>query len=325
MAQEGRVDGPGAELLGVVAETAGLCITDLNVTPASDIGSTNRNWIVTDGERRYFLREYCWPFDGPDDLDRPEKEAWLGDLLRSRQVPAPRVLCRVKVAGSEASLSTFMPGKHLGDVPVTCTTAWRSAGTVLARIHTIRIGRGDQAGMIAGRGVRPFPEGSWGRWHAANAINHATAVAERGEYPIDPELVGRIYRNAIPLLDCRPVRLLHNDPHPWNILVDRDGPNWQCTGWLDWEFAWTGDPAWDMARMDIFRLKDIGPTPEAFTAGYGSPRVPIVSDLYEFAIMLWMSNQAAAGDDLLQPTYHNAGVFLATADQTLASLDRKLA
>jgi hypothetical protein len=91
-----------------------LSMADLIVTSASGIGSTNRNWIVSDGERRYFLREYRWPFDGPDDLDRPEKEAWLGDLLHSRQVPAPRVLRRVKAAGSIASLSTYLPGKHLG-------------------------------------------------------------------------------------------------------------------------------------------------------------------------------------------------------------------
>ena len=287
------MDDLGADLLRVAAEAVGLSIADLSVTPAAGIGSTNRNWIVSDGERRYFLREYRWPFDGPDDLDRPEKEAWLGDLLHARQVPAPRVLWRVESVRSVASLSTFLPGQHLGDVPVACASAWRSAGTILARIHTIRIGRGDKAGMIAGRSVRPFAEGSWGRWQAANAVRHATAVAQRGDYPVDPELVGRVYRKAVPLLDSRPVRLLHNDPHPWNILVDRDGPTWRCTGWLDWEFAWTGDPAWDIARMDIFRLKDIGPTPEAFTGGYGSPRVPIISGLYEFAIVLWMSNQAA--------------------------------
>jgi aminoglycoside phosphotransferase (APT) family kinase protein len=137
---------------------------------------------------------------------------------------------------------------------VTCTSAWRSARTVLARIHSIRIDCGDRAGMIAGRAVRPFPEGSWGRWgrwQAANAINHATAVAQRGDHPVDPQLVERVYRKAIPLLDSRPVCLLHNDPHPWNILVDRDGPSWQCTGWLDWEFAWTGDPAWDIASVDV--------------------------------------------------------------------------
>lgn len=316
--------GPAAEVLRLVAEAANLNVTDLTVVPAAGIGSTNRNWIVSHGGDRYFLREYRWPFDGPDDLDRPEKEAWLGDLLRSRGVPAPRELCRVNTAGSVASLSTFMPGRHLGDIPVTCASAWESAGRVLAGIHGIRIGRSDQAGMIAGRSVRPFTEGSWGRWQAANAVAHANAVAGRGGYPVDPELVGRVYRKAIPFLDRRPVRLLHNDPHPWNVLVDRVGSRWQCTGWLDWEFAWAGDPAWDIARLDIFRLKDIGPTPESFTRGYGSRRVPVVSELYTFALTLWMSNQAAAGDQLLLPTYQNADTYLATADQTLAGLDRQL-
>jgi aminoglycoside phosphotransferase (APT) family kinase protein len=319
------VDGPDADVFALVADAAGLIITNLTFRPASYIGSTNRNWIVSDGGDRYFLREYRWPFDGPDDLGRPDKEAWLGDLLRSQEVPAPRVLCRAEAAGRIASLSTFMPGRHLGDVPVSCAAAWESAGRVLAKIHQIRIGDGYQAGMIAGRSVRPFTEGSWGRWQAANAVSHATAVAQRSGYPVDPDLVRRVYSKAVALLDSRPVRLLHNDPHPWNILVDQEDSGWQCTGWLDWEFAWTGDPAWDIARLDIFRLKDIGPTPESFTIGYGSPRVPVVSTLYEFAIMLWMSNQAATGDQLLVPTYRNADTYLATADKTLAWLDRELA
>jgi aminoglycoside phosphotransferase (APT) family kinase protein len=55
----------------------------------------------------------------------------------------------------------------------------------------------------------------------------------------------------VPLLDSRPVRLLHNDSHPWNILVDSVCGDWRVTGWLDWEFAWSGDPAWDIARLDI--------------------------------------------------------------------------
>lgn len=319
------MDRPDAELLSRVADAAGLIVTNLSLRRASKIGSTNRNWVVSDGDGRYFLREYRWPFGGSDDLDRPEKEAWLGDLVRSHGVPAPRVLCRVEAAGFVASLSTFMPGSHLGDVPVSCASAWESAGQVLARVHKIRVGDGIRAGMITGRSVRTFAEGSWGRWQAANAVKHATAVAERGDYPVDPETVRRVYRKAIPVLDSRPVRLLHNDPHPWNILVDREGSRFRCTGWLDWEFAWAGDPAWDIARLDIFRLRDIGPTPQSFTAGYGSPRLPVVSQLYEFAIMLWMSNQAATGDTVLSPTYRNADTYLVNADKTLAWLERELA
>jgi aminoglycoside phosphotransferase (APT) family kinase protein len=318
------MDLPDAEVVRLVAGAVGLDVADLTMNQASDLGSTNRNWIVSDGSERYFLREYRWPFGGDDDLDRPEKEAWLGDLLRGRGVPAPRVLYRTVVNGSAFSLFTFLPGRHLGDLPTGCGPAWESAGQVLARIHSIRIGDGRQAGVIASRSVRPFSEGGWGRWQAANAVGHAMAVAERGDYPVDPDHVGQVYRKAISILDSRPVRLLHNDPHPWNILVDRENSRWRSTGWLDWEFAWAGDPAWDIARLDIFRLKDIGPTPGAFDLGYGSHRVPVVSELYEFAIMLWMSNQAAAGDRSLPATYRAADAYLSMADETLTRLDRSL-
>ena len=55
----------------------------------------------------------------------------------------------------------------------------------------------------------------------------------------------------------------------------------------------------------------------AFADGYGSPRVPVVSEQYEFAIMLWMSNQAAAGDTALSPTYCRAHRYLSEADAVL--------
>jgi hypothetical protein len=48
------------------------------------------------------------------------------------------------------------------------------------------------------------------------------------------------------------------------------------------------------------------------------------ASLYTFAIMLWMSNQAAGGDQLLISTYQEADTYLAGADQTLARLDRQL-
>jgi aminoglycoside phosphotransferase (APT) family kinase protein len=268
------------------------------------------------------LREYRWPYGVPDDLDRPGKEEWLSGLVRRFGVPAPREVSRIAVGNVVVVLREYLPGRPLGDVPTGRTSAWRAAGTMMARIHAIEIDGDASAGVIVGRSVRPFTEGSWGRWQLANAVKHGGSVSERGTYEVDPERVRRLYSRALPLLDSRPVRLLHNDVHPWNILVDGSGDEWRCTGWLDWEFAWTGDPAWDVARLDIFRLKDIGPTPAAFDDGYGSPRVPVVSELYEFAIMLWMSDQDAAGDTALGPTYRQAHLYLSEADAVLSRLER---
>lgn len=47
------MDGPDAEVLRLVAEAARLVVADLTLRPASDIGSTNRSWIVTDSDDRY--------------------------------------------------------------------------------------------------------------------------------------------------------------------------------------------------------------------------------------------------------------------------------
>ena len=269
-------------IVQLAADAAGITIKHFSTRLVAS-GTINRTMIVLgDDGSRNVLQEYRWPYQEPDDLNRPDKEAWLSDLARRRGIPAPRQLSRVTAGDAIVVLREYLPGHLLGDVPVTCASAWRSAGETLASIHQIRLGADDRAGVIAGRRVRPFAEGSWGRWQLANAVEHSQPVAHRGRYHIDPERVGRLYARAVPLLGSRPVRLLHNDPHPWNILVDATENSWHCTGWLDWEFAWTGDPTWDVARLDIFRLKDIGPTPAAFDGGYGSHRVPVVSELTPF-------------------------------------------
>lgn len=278
--------------------------------------------IRYDNGDRYIVRIYRWPFDVPDELDRPTKEVWLAGLLRDHDIPAARVLSRVDAADQTAVVLTFLPGVPLGDLPDKYDDAWRDVGRCLAAVHRIQIG--DAAGMISGRSVQPFLEGSWGQWQLANAANHAAQVASRGMYHLDVDRIHAIYQRAIPLFDARPVRLLHNDPHAWNVIVDQSGGRWRCAGWLDWEFAWTGDPAWDVARLDIFRSKNIGPTPPSFYEGYGSDPAPIVSDLYELAIFLWMSNEAATGDQIMAPTYRQAHRYLQQAPAVLTRLEQRL-
>jgi hypothetical protein len=141
----------------------------------------NRTRIVEEADgSRYVEREYAWPYGEPDELDRPEKEAWLAAIVRGHGIPAPRELSRTTEGGRVVVRREYLPGRPLGDVPVTCAPAWRAAGAMLARVHAIRLG--DRAGVIAGREVRPFPEGSWGRWQLANAVRHAPAAHRRPTY-----------------------------------------------------------------------------------------------------------------------------------------------
>ncbi len=43
--------------------------------------------------------------------------------------------------------------------------------------------------------------------------------------------------------------LVHADFDPANILVDKIDDEWTITGVLDWEFAFSGSPLWDVANM----------------------------------------------------------------------------
>lgn len=304
-------------------QAAGLPASGFTCEPLGRQAVNATTLVRYDNEDRYIVRVYRWPFDVPDELDRPTKEVWLAGLLSEHGIPAARVLSRVDAEGQTAVVLTFLPGVPLGDLPEMYDDAWRDVGRTLAAVHAIQVGDGT-AGMIAGREVRAFPEGSWGRWQLANAINHATRVASRGMYRLDVDRVESIFQRAVALFDARPVRLLHNDPHAWNVIVDQSGGRWRCIGWLDWEFAWAGDPAWDVTRLDIFRSKDIGPTPQSFYEGYGYDPGPIVGDLYELAILLWMSNEAATGDQIMTPTYRRAHHYLQQAPAVLSRLEQRL-
>jgi hypothetical protein len=66
---------------------------------------------------RFIVRIYRWPFDVPDELDRPTKEVWLSSLLHQHGIPAARVLLKVESHDETAVVLTFLPGLPLGDLP----------------------------------------------------------------------------------------------------------------------------------------------------------------------------------------------------------------
>ena len=156
----------------------------------------------------------------------------------------------------------------------------------MRKAHSIRLPEG-YPGVVV---VQPFEEGSDFQFH--QVLLHAENLRKRGYgIRIDISHLENVLLPAVPLLNASPVGLLHNDPHPWNVLVHRVNGQWTCSAWLDWEYAWSGDPVWDLVRMDLFRMKPIGPTPAAFYEGYGSrPQEPNRS-IYELSIYLWMANQ----------------------------------
>ncbi len=293
-------------------------------------GVTNRNSLITlQSGSRYILREYDWPYPTSDNLHRFEKELYLHDLLLKYDVPVPSIVANYDDGSNCAVLMEYMPGQLLGNVVDTLTEvqraqAWRAAGTALRKVHSIRLPDGC-SGVIVGERVQPFEEGSWGDFHFHQAIQHANHLLKRDlGLRFDLASMKSVLKQAVPLLNESPVVLLHNDPHPWNVLVHEAAGRWTCSAWLDWEYAWSGDPVWDLVRTDLFRLKRIGPAPDAFYEGYGAfPREPNRS-IYELSIYLWMANQyldgEVDGERVLMPTYEAAMRYLEQIDESVARI-----
>ena len=85
-----------------------------------------------------------------------------------------------------------------------------------------------------------------------------------------------------------------------------------------------GDPAWDATRPDIFRSKDIRLTRQSFYESYGYGPALIVGELYELAILVWISDEAATGGQVMMLTSRQAHQYLQRAPAVLSRLEQHL-
>jgi len=291
----------------------------VSIRPLSG-GWTNLNWLVRlDSGERHVLRQYRWPHDSPD-LDRAAKEAHLHRRLDQACVPVARIHARLEEPSPGALLMEFLPGVLLGDSSL-APEAWTPCGVALRRAHQVCYPPGSH-GVIVGEELVP-EKGveSWGHWATYNLLHHARQLRDRHAVPVSPEDLEEMLRCALPSLNAHTPTLLHNDPHPWNVLVDHTSSGWTCTGWLDWEYAWVGDPTWDLVHMDIWRQSEIGPTPESFWEGYGSHPVEPNRSVYEMSLYMWK-----AGEQLTDPhpspspTHRAALEYVANVGQKVEAL-----
>jgi aminoglycoside phosphotransferase (APT) family kinase protein len=321
------------ELVAELLHQARFTQAATSIHPLSGNGITNHMDVVTlENGAHLVLRRYQWPWGTPD-LDRPQKEEYLHALLRQAGVPVPAILAHIDRAGQCSALMEFMPGENLGDIAPSLSEearqqAWRSCGSALRRAHTISYPKGTY-GIIIGDHVQPFAQASswtekassWGHSQIHMIMDHFQQLGARMPHleAVNWELEETL-TESLPYLNRTPPTLLHNDPHPWNVLVSSEGDQWRCSAWLDWEYAWVGDPNWDLVRMDLFRRKPIGGTPDAFWEGYGRCPTEPERSVYEMHIYLWMANQYLNGDRHLLPTYAAAMAYADHLDAAVRAL-----
>jgi aminoglycoside phosphotransferase (APT) family kinase protein len=325
------------ELASALLHQAELTAAIQHIEPLANNGITNQMALITlqDGAR-FVLRQYQWPWQDRD-LNRPEKEQHIHALLHQAGVPVPAILAHIELAGQSAVLMEYADGLHLGDVTPSLPKeariqAWRSCGQMLRRAHTISYPEGIY-GIIVGSHVETFAEHgswedsapSWGHSQIHMILDHFQRLSQHmpALTRVDQDL-RRTLAEALPLLNRTSPTLLHNDAHPWNVLVLSEGSQWRCSAWLDWEYAWVGDPNWDLVRMDLFRRGPIGATPDAFWEGYGRYPAEPERSVYEMQIYLWMANQYLDGDRHLPQTYRAAMAYVDRFDEAVAGIRARL-
>ena len=292
-------------------------------------GYTNEMWSVClrSGDQ-VVLRRYQWPHDSPD-LDRLQKEVFLHDQLGKHGVPVARVLSHAQEKQSAAMLLEYLPGELLGDIcmsltPGACDQAWFSCGQALRRAHAITYPAGT-SGVIVGDRIQPAVSETWGHWQMYNLVHHARQMKNSHGVRVDIEHLQCLCERALPFLNNHQPCLLHNDLHPWNVLVTQVDGTWTCSGWLDWEYAWVGDPTWDLTRMDLWRTKPIGQTPDAFWKGYGKHPMEPNRSIYQMSLYLWQANEAlTSSDDRLTATRCQALEYVTCLDEHIQRLQMQL-
>lgn len=284
-------------------------------------GLSNHNYrIDLDDGTRALLRIYRWWIPEPEP-PRGRKERWLHDLLARAGVPVPAVIA----ASERCALLEWIDGEKLRETALRESAdgllpAWRQTGDALRRTHEMRP-LGDRPGEIVGLELKPF-EPNWPRWLAAELARHATRLRELRV--IDGATFGRVVSIAqqLPdLLDLDEAVLLHNDAHPANVLVHRSEAGWELAAWIDWEFAWVGDPDWDLTRFEFIGTAQVGEIPAAFWEGYGRRPDRARARIYELFFTTWLAGIRSEKRPVTAPELF-ARERVSQLDQLLSEIER---
>lgn len=201
-----------------------------------------------------------------------ENERVAYDLLADSGLPVPSVIAldvSRRIVPYDFIVLTRLSGANLAEswrelAPGQMHDLAREAGRCLARLHAITF---PAFGKLREQDAPRFR--SWSDYFNDYAHRYLNEAARSGllPEPLPMRLVSALDRSQSLLTRVTQGVLIHNDYHYENIL-QRAG---RLTGILDFEWALSGDPAYDFMSADV-REGQIPGSEAAFRAGYHALR-----------------------------------------------------
>jgi len=258
-------------------------------------GYSNDNRLVrTAAGGRFVLRRYLG-------ANSCAVEAALAARLAGA-VPVAEVIAADmdgSAAGEPVLLSAFVPGRPLGEVLAAASGSevaelGAATGRTLAAVGSVTFAA---PGFFDSAGLEPGPPGaeptSGVDVFVERCLNEGNASGHLGDAE-QRALLGFAAAAAPDLAVLRgSARLVHADFNPKNILVTGRAGHWRLSAVLDWEFAFSSSPLFDIGNM----LRDPRPAGflDAFVDGFrdgggelpaGWRRLTQALDLYSLADFL---------------------------------------
>jgi aminoglycoside phosphotransferase (APT) family kinase protein len=177
-------------------------------------------------------------------------------------------------AGQPVMVSRFMPGAMVSMIlpeldPGEARALGRSVGAVLAAIGTVTFPR---PGFFEGSDLVPGPGGMESIADLPGFVDRClrTGNAHHALGPAEQDALRQHAAAAASALDViRGARqLVHSDFNPKNLLAAQHNGKWAITAVLDWEFAFSSSPMFDIGNMLRFRDELPPAFADEFIAGY---------------------------------------------------------